>query len=277
MHLRLLYVCILSFVSLFPVVAKINEPTIPVSYLLLLKELTLGRARGTQDTESDADQESQSSGQIFINLFRESIEDGFFGGVKWGVAACFYQILYELSSDMIGVLPAFGRIIKRVTINCFNKISNRPPAIDVYTLSVLTQLFTDVLSEFEETLLIKDYDVTCRNFNKEAVRAVCLHIIEYLSMRYEHYAGSLSQRQWLVHSVQSMSGCDSQEVAFVIVLIIQDLRNILQRLDELQCHKELMHCVRAVSLAFTKLSMLLVGVQNSGGSQSAQSAWFSGK
>lgn len=276
MYVRPLYVCILSLFSLVSIEAKINEPTIPVSYWLLLKELALGRARGTQDSDSSIDKETKSSGQLFIDLFKESVEEGFFGGIKWGIAACFYQVLYELSTDMIGVLPACGRIIKRVTINCFNKMSKRPPAIDVYTLSVLTQLFTDVLSEFEETLLVQGYDTTCRNFNKEAVRLVCLHIIAYLSMRYEHYAGSPSQRQWLVQPVRAMSSRDTQEIAFIIVLIIQDLRNILQRLDEAQCHKELMHCVRAVSLTFGKLGMLLVGL-NPGTSQGAQSAWFSGK
>jgi hypothetical protein len=252
-----------------------DEPRVPVSYLLFLKNMAFGRTRTEQEEESGTNTE-QRTGQFLFNLFQESVEDGFFGGVKWGVAACCYQIFYEFSMSFLGVVPEVGSVVKRVVVNCFNRISRRPPAIDVHTLSVLTHLFSDVLGEFEETLLIKDYDEACRGFHKDAVRSVCIHIMEYLNAHYAHYAGSTSQRQWLVQTVRSLSACDAHEIAFVIVIIVHDLENILKQLDSTQCHKELMHSARAALLAFGKLNMLLVGVRSNNVSQGAQGAWFSG-
>jgi hypothetical protein len=251
-----------------------NDILIPLRSFLSLANTK--HTRVLPDAANNTEDE-RTYGGLFLDIFQENIEDGFFGGVKWGIAACLYQILYEFSSEGLSAVFSLGRIIKRISITVFNHISNRPAAIDVRTLSVLTQLLGDTIAEFEETLSKTEYDSACKEMHRQLVRSMCIHISEYLNTHHAHYAGAASQRQWLVQCARTISSSDNNEIAFVITLIVKNLATIVERLDEETCHKELMRNARATLLALGRLSTLLSNIRTGMALGGAQNTWFSGK
>ncbi|HEV2916818.1 MAG TPA: hypothetical protein VGW78_03660 [Candidatus Babeliales bacterium] len=228
-------------------------------------------------TTKTSTNQNQSTGNGFSDLFKESIEDGFFGGVQWGIAACFYQLLYELASECISIIPLMCTSIKRLSAHIFNVLAKRPPAIDMHTLSILTQLLCDTNAEFEEVFTKKEYSDACKQTYKETLRTLCLHLIDYLQTHYAHYADNADQRAWLIRSAQTFSPYDTREIAFIITFIIKNLTSIVERIDTNVCTKEITRTIKANLLSLGRLNALLHGGIRNTPSSTIQTSWFSGK
>jgi len=256
-----------------------KEQVSPVTSLFLMKDI-FSRSRPPIHRGIDEDIEQvRLYGEEFLFLFHESLQDGFFGGVKWGIAACFYQVLYELSSGFMSVIPESARYIRHICKSFLNMICGRPEGIRTCDLSVLAQLFYDIMHDFNGSLSESStMDISYAAYRVGMVKKVCTHLIGYLEHHKKHYSDSGGEWTKVAYIIGDSTLYHKEDVAFIITLLVGNLTCILERIDTPSLHEEIPQLTAITLRIFHTLGLLLqCGSTSEIEEGGVFGAWFSGE
>lgn len=266
--------CFFAVFLYAPIFGVAKDELESFGYFLLLKDVMHSAHSHTPRIKNDESSSGASYGEEFLELFHESLQDGFFGGVKWGIAACFYQLLYELSSGLIAFVPASISCIKHLCISCFDTLCGRPGKIRVEDLSVLAHLFHNVM---QESVLRSPHvlDEPCSMFHSLTITRVCQHLIRYLQHHKKHYVDV--EGEWTrIAKVARVSSLDNtNDIAFIIELLIHNLTCILECIEYPDKYHDISSVSHMTLHTFQTLRLLLQRDNSPRDNPGVLGAWFS--
>lgn len=195
----------------------------------------------------------------FLYILGATLEDGFFGGVKWGIAAAFYHAIYRILAIGLDIIPITLRTMKGLYADLSDSITGLPPALDIHELRVLVGLLTEAIKEYE-ALGIPSGETPCALLCTRTLSAVMHHIHQYVSMRMPRYESQSADR----------------EIFFFITLIGNTIQSIIDCIECLNYHREVIGTSKTTIIVLNKLIDLLQGPALEGSSFDPSMAWFSG-
>jgi hypothetical protein len=208
----------------------------------------------------------------FLTLFLDSIEQGFFGGVQWGIAACFYQLFYELMHYCIDFIPVCVRMGSCFCGKVYNKFWGKAPPIESHELEMWITITAYTLKEFEQDNLVKDMEENSILFNNTLI-VLMQHIIDYLKIRLPHYMSPLSQ----IEPMFEECSCSYSEITFLIQLITKTLQSIINDIQTRMNYETITTRTKTAIMMIKSLITLLKGVHYEDTVHDPHFAWFSGK
>lgn len=245
-----------------------------VAYLFLLKDIF---AQPTLMYRGGDKKKEDKPGEQFLTMFQDSLHDGFFGGVKWGIAACFYQVLYELSGNAISVIPAMIQCTKQIYTKIINSLAGKPDAVSVRDLALLAQLFHDAMHDFNEHVIISKQNQSMYIVYKNMVIQICNHLITYLQEHDNHYVDNMGKWTRFARFFQFSITHNAQEIHFVIILLIQNLKHIIECLEKHPVDYPEIARITHTSLQFFHILGRFLQHDIKAGETGVFSAWFSSK
>jgi|GEM_PF-5002278 len=197
----------------------------------------------------------------FVKLLGLTLEDGFFGGVKWGIAAAFYHAFYNILALGLQVIPRCAHETIRTYAYIVDTLRGLPPALDIHELTVLVALIEDAFKEYEAHGVSPSENVECAQLVTRTLTAVVQHIHEYATMRIPRYTSAYYDK----------------EIVFFLTLIAATTHDILNCIACVEHHKEVVSTSKTAIILMQKLIFLLQGPAVDENSYDPSMAWFSGQ
>lgn len=197
----------------------------------------------------------------FLNLFGSTIEDGFFGGVKWGIAAAFYHLLYNVMGLAVFTLPKVATSLSHMYTQWRDKHLGRAPLLEIHELQVLVSLLSEALKEYEAVDLRLGTVHECSALPTGTLSMVIRHIYDYVKLRSERYENSFADK----------------EILFFLRLIADTIDGILNCIECATYRSEIIITVKTTIIIINKLIILLQGPDFDKKYDDPAIAWFSGK
>lgn len=199
----------------------------------------------------------------FAHTLGSTLEDGFFGGVKWGIAAAFYHMFYRMMAIAVGGVPHAVQSLKSWYAYVTDSYAGRPPALDIHELQVLVSLLQETLQEYEAlgvTVIDADHE-QCTKLCSKTLEAVMQHIHSYVTVRIVRYNDLYTD----------------QESIFLMKLIATTIESILECVSCGEYHKEIVATAKTTVVLINKLIALLQGPVIDKDTYDPSMAWFSGQ
>lgn len=192
---------------------------------------------------SDEQGEAHQDRVEFVHLLGSTLEDGFFGGVKWGIAAAFYHIFYRTMAMIVSDVPSAVQLIKRWYLYMVDSYMGRPSTLNIHELQVLVTLLQESLNEYEPVDIISTENRACAMLYNHTLTAVMKHIHDYVILRLCRYTDPYTDH----------------EIVFMMQLIAKTIDSILGCIECLECHKEVMVAGKTTVVLMQRLIALLQG------------------
>jgi hypothetical protein len=172
------------------------------------------------------------------------LEEGFFGGVKLGIAAGFYNLLHNVIGVTIFVIPVFLSSLYRKYVRWKDIKLGRAPLLEIHELRVLNELLSESLKEYEMiNIEVKSEEDFCSLLPVTTLSCVIKHIYEYIMLRSERYKASVAD----------------QEILFFLTLITSTLESIISCIEFPTYKTEIVTTAKTVIVIMSKLILLLQG------------------
>jgi hypothetical protein len=231
-----------------------------VSYAVwLCIVLSVVSCRGSENH----DPVQQGFNSDFVHTLGSTLEDGFFGGVKWGLAAAFYHMFYRMMATAVSGVPHLVQALRAWYAYVTDSYAGRPPALNIHELQVLVTLLKESLQEYE-ALGMPSQDKEqqkCVLLCGKTLAAVMRHIDEYITVRTVRYTNLYTD----------------QELLFVMQLIVDTIEGILECVECGEFHKEIVATAKTTIVLMNKLIALLQGPVVDKDAYDPSMAWFSGQ
>ncbi len=199
----------------------------------------------------------------FAHTLGSTLEDGFFGGVKWGIAAAFYHMFYRMMAIAVSGVPHAVHSLQSWYAYISDSYAGRPPALDIHELQVLVSLLQETLQEYE-ALGVSSVDTEqeqCATLCSKTLAAVMHHIHTYITVRIVRYTNLYTD----------------QESIFLMQLIATTIEGILECVSCGEYHKEIVATAKTTVVLINKLIALLQGPVVDKDTYDPSMAWFSGQ
>lgn len=201
----------------------------------------------------------------FAHTLGSTLEDGFFGGVKWGIAAAFYHMFYRMMAVAVSGVPHAVHSLKSWYAYLSDSYAGRPPALNIHELQVLVSLLQESLQEYEALSVVSvDIDPekeNCARLCTKTLASVMKHIHNYIAMRAVRYTNLYTD----------------QEILFLMKLIASTIEGILECVECGTFHKEIVATAKTTVVLINKLVALLQGPAVDKEVYDPSMAWFSGQ
>jgi hypothetical protein len=197
----------------------------------------------------------------FVHTLGSTLEDGFFGGVKWGIAAAFYHVFYRAMAMAVGGVPSALQSLKKWYTHWIDWYTGRPPALNIHELQVLRSLLQESLQEYETLLVVRSEQHDCATACRRTLEAVIRHIDSYITTRMVRYTNLYTD----------------QEQIFLMQLIATTIEGILGCMGSGEFHKEIIVSTKTTVILLQKLIDLLQGPVVDTDGYDPSMAWFSGQ
>lgn len=225
-----------------------------------LFSISFSTAQGMQEAIVSMSVEKDISSE-FVRTLGSTLEEGFFGGVKWGIAAALYHVFYRIMAIGVVSVPYAVNTLKSWYAYWADTRAGRPPVLNIHELQVLVTLLQESLAEYEAlgipTLDHKECALLCNR----TLSAVMEHIHQYVTMRAVRYTDQYTD----------------QEVIFLISLIAETIRGILECVGCAEFHREVVATAKTTIVLMSKLITLLQGPVLEKDPYDPSIAWFSNK
>lgn len=208
-----------------------------------------------------SDTSAGTAGTDFVRTLGSTLEEGFFGGVKWGIAAALYHVFYRLMAIGVTSVPYAVNTLKNWYAYWSDTRAGRPPVLNIHELQVLVTLLQESLAEYEALGTPAPDQKTCALLCSRTLAAVMEHIHQYITTRTVRYTDQYTD----------------QEIIFLISLIANTIRGILGCVGCAEFHKEVVATAKTTIVLINKLITLLQGPVLDKDSYDPSIAWFSNK
>jgi hypothetical protein len=229
--------------------------------LFICWSLMTTTSKPSETPEEQHHEEGRGTHSEFVHILGSTFEDGFFGGVKWGIAAAFYHALYRVLAMGLQVIPTTVHIITGWYNYWSDLILERAPALNIHELQVLASLLADTLEEYATLDATVCDHSSCRMLCARTLDAIMRHIDQYVTIRIPRYEASIFDR----------------EILFLIQLIVKTIDSILNCIEQFDHHQEVIIATKTTIILIHKLISLLQGPQADGDLYDPSMAWFSGQ
>lgn len=210
----------------------------------------------------EAQDHHQGGNSEFVHILGSTFEDGFFGGVKWGIAAAFYHALYRILAMGLQVVPTAVHLVAAWYNHYSDALLGRPPALNIHELQVLAGLLSDALREYEKLEPAAcEPAKSCTMLCAKTLDAIMRHIYQYITLRIPRYDVAI---------------CDC-EILFLTQLIANTITSILDCIEQFNHHQTVIIATRTTIILVEKLIALLQGPQADRDFYDPSMAWFSGQ
>jgi len=238
------------------------NPTVKLYFcLLLLSALSLSLACYASDAEAPEKFHGSGFNSEFVHTLGETLEDGFFGGVKWGIAAAFYHIFYQAMALAVSGIPSALQSIKTWCAYLLDNYAGRPPALNIHELQVLRSLLQESLQEYETLGATISEQQNCATLCRRTLETVMRHIDGYITTRIIRYTNPYTD----------------QEKLFLMKLIATTIEGVLNCLSHGEFQKEIVVSTKTAIILLQKLIDLLQGPVIDKDAYDPSMAWFSGQ
>jgi len=197
----------------------------------------------------------------FVHTLGSTLEEGFFGGVKWGIAAALYHVFYRIMALAVAGAPYAINMVRAWYAYWSDTTAGRPPVLNIHELQVLVTLLQESLQEYELLGVPSSDQKNCALLCSRTLTAVMQHIHDYITIRSVRYTDLYSD----------------QEVVFLMSLIAETLQHILGCVECAGFHKEVIATAKTTVVLINKLIILLQGPVFDKDSYDPSIAWFSNK
>ena len=204
---------------------------------------------------------AQGFNSEFAHTLGSTMEEGFFGGVKWGIAAAFYHVFYRIMALAVSGAPYAYHSLKELCTYWSDTYAGRPPVLSIHELHVLVGLLQEALQEYEVLGTPLSDQQTCTTLCRRTLGAVMQHVHDYITIR----------------SIRYTDPYTDQEILFLMALIADTLQGILGCIECAEFHKEIVATAKTTVVLINKLIILLQGPMLDKDSCDPSMAWFSNK
>ncbi len=195
----------------------------------------------------------------FMHSLGSILEDGFFGGVKWGIAAAVYYIFFRTMAVAIGGVPIAVQSLKDWYAYYVDTYKGLPPRLNIHELQVLVSLLQEAMQEHEGDLIpLLSNQAECGLLYRRTLASVMQHIHDYITIRSTRYTDLYAD----------------EEVIFLMGLIAKTLISILDCIECPEFHKEVIATAKTTVVLINKLISLLQGPVLDKDLYNPSMAWF---
>lgn len=217
--------------------------------------------------------EGQSTSSRFLLLLRLSVEQGFFGGIQWGIANCISPMIKGCFSGIPTIFSAFERFLSKK----FNALCRRPDPLHADEIGMWQEMVEQIVNSISDhvetgTIMLRNMRVNDNEphavedtnwlFFVSYIEETFLYISDCLRDHLPHYQENKEQCRWLVRVANSCRECNSRAITFVITMIVTNLHHLIdvcknaEAVDDIDI-SHIRRVSRNLLLLFKKLRILV--------------------
>lgn len=225
-----------------------------------------------QGTVQQNYQEGTTTGRRFLLLLGNSVEQGIFGGIQWGIVNCMSPII----KNCIAGAPTIFLILGRFLSKQLNRVCKRPDPLDADEVSMWGDMVENIAAVLCDQ--VASGNLVLRNirvredadeiedanwqFFVAYVDTSFSYIIDRLHSHLPYYEEGYNQQRWIIRVMTMFSSLNNKAIIFTIHTITTNLDHLRMlckstvTLDDVDI-QHVKGVVQSTLLLFKKLRILI--------------------